>query len=159
MLGHLSDATLIARMPVGFGLAFAVGFGRELRGSAAGSRTFALVGAASAWIAAVTAGTPQALAGIITGVGFIGGGVILQQHRDGQAPAILGVTTAATIFAAAADGLVVGTGHLALGALVTALVLLVPELPHRPGLRWLDARRYADHFAPDRSGPAASPHP
>jgi len=90
-----------------------LGFERELRGSAAGDRTFALVGAASACIAAVTTTAPQALAlaGIITGVGFIGGGVILRTSEDN----IRGVTTAAAIFAAAAVGLVVGTGHLVLG--------------------------------------------
>lgn len=150
MTAHVGDGALVARVLLGFGLSFVLGFEREVRGSAAGDRTFALVGAASACIAAVTASTPQALAGIITGVGFIGGGVILKTSEDN----IRGVTTAAAIFAAAALGLVVGTGHLALGALVAALVLLILELRFLPGLRHLDARRYAAKFRADDSPPS-----
>jgi len=147
---HVSDGALLARVLIGFALSFVLGFERELRGSSAGDRTFALVGAASACIAAVTATTPQALAGIITGVGFIGGGVILRTSEDN----IRGVTTAAAIFAAAAVGLVVGTGHLVLGTVVAALVLFVLELRFLPGLRRLDARRYTARFRPDASPPA-----
>ncbi|MBV8985981.1 MAG: MgtC/SapB family protein, partial [Acidimicrobiia bacterium] len=47
-----SDATLALRIGVGFALAFAIGYERELRGSAAGDRTFALVGGASAAVTA-----------------------------------------------------------------------------------------------------------
>ncbi|HSP36557.1 MAG TPA: MgtC/SapB family protein [Frankiaceae bacterium] len=145
----------MARVLVGFALAYLLGFERELRGSAAGDRTFALVGASSASVAAVTATTPQALAGIITGVGFIGGGVILRS----EAGSIRGVTTAATIFAVAAIGVVVGTGHLALGALITALVLLILELRFLPVLRMLDAQRYAARFRNDSGEPDDGHHP
>lgn len=152
---NTADATLVGRVLVGFALAYLLGFERELRGSVAGNRTFALVGASSACVAAVTATTPQALAGIITGVGFIGGGVILRSDSG----SIRGVTTAATIFAAAATGLVVGTGHLALGALVTALVLLILELRFLPVLRLLDAQHYAARFRNDDGKQSSNHHP
>lgn len=145
MQPDVDDLALVARVLLGFGLAYLLGFERELRGSAAGNRTFALVGAASASVAAVSSASPQVLAGIITGVGFIGGGVILQS-KDG---AVRGITTAATIFAAAATGIVVGTGHLALGVLVSALVLLILELRFMPGLRFLDAQNHAHRFRDD----------
>src|SRR5438128_5023763 len=104
-----SDYMLLARIAVGFALGFVLGFERELRGSPAGDRTFALVGAGAAAITAVTYKTsPQAVAGVITGVGFIGAGLLFR----GEGGVVKGVTTAATIFAAAAMGVVVGYGHL-----------------------------------------------
>jgi putative Mg2+ transporter-C (MgtC) family protein len=151
------DLALLARIAVGFGLAFVFGFERQLRGSPAGDRTFALVGAAAAAITAVAnPSSPQAIAGIVTGIGFIGAGVVFH----GEGGIVTGVTTAATIFAAAAIGIVVGFGHLALGAITAAGLLLTLELPHLPGLRSLDARNFADRFTPDippPTGPRSGP--
>jgi putative Mg2+ transporter-C (MgtC) family protein len=153
-----SDLALLVRILVGFALAYLFGFERQLRGSVAGDRTFSMVGAAAAAITAVAAkSSPQAIAGVVTGVGFIGGGVVLR----GQMGAIRGVTTAATVFAAAAVGIVVGFGHLLLGVIATALLLLTLELQHIPVLRCLDASRYTDRFEHDRveTGPDGSPPP
>jgi putative Mg2+ transporter-C (MgtC) family protein len=142
-----SDLALLVRILVGFGLAYLFGFERQLRGSVAGDRTFSLVGASAAAITAVAAKTsPQAIAGIVTGVGFIGGGLVLR----GQMGTIRGVTTAATVFAAAGVGIVVGFGHLLLAVITTALLLLTLELQHIPGLCWLDAGRYIGRFQRDR---------
>jgi putative Mg2+ transporter-C (MgtC) family protein len=140
------DLDLLARIGVGFALAFVFGFERQLRGSPAGDRTFALVGAASTAITAVASGSsPQAIAGVVTGIGFIGGGVVF--HRDSRV--ITGVTTAATIFATAGMGVVVGYGHLALGAILALGLLVTLELPHVPGLRRLDARNFEARFNND----------
>ena len=143
------DLALLARVATGFALGFILGFERELRGSAAGGRTFALVGAGSAGVTAVTARTaPQAIGGIVTGVGFIGAGIVF--HREGG---VSGLTTAATTFGVAAVGIVVGFGHLALGAVITALTLIVLELPHVPVLRRLDPENFRSRFARDPSLP------
>ena len=143
-----SDFALLARIVVGFALAYAFGFERQLRGSVAGDRTFSLVGAAAAAVTSVAARTsPQAIAGVITGVGFIGGGVVFRA----QMGTVRGVTTAAAIFAAAAIGVVVGFGHLLLAVIATGLLLLTLEVQHIPFLRWLDATTYADRFANDRN--------
>ncbi|MDQ1715421.1 MAG: putative Mg2+ transporter-C (MgtC) family protein [Frankiaceae bacterium] len=149
-----TDIDLIYRVLVGLALAFAVGFERELRGSPAGDRTFSLIGTASAAVAAVTGATsPQALAGIITGVGFIGGGLILKGRDD----TVHGVTTAATVFAVAGVGLVVGMGHLVVGTLVGLTTILILELKYMPGLRILDAGRYSYRFRSDvESGPPST---
>jgi len=142
-----TDLALLVRILVGFGLAYLFGFERELRGSVAGDRTFAMVGAAAAAITSVAAKTsPQAIAGVVTGIGFIGGGVVFR----GQGTVPRGVTTAATIFAAAAIGIVVGFGHVLLAIVVTALLLLTLEIQHIPFLRWLDAKSYAGRFTNDR---------
>lgn len=146
-----TEAALLARIAVGFALAFVIGFERELRGSPAGDRTFALVGgAATAITAVVWRSSPQALAGVITGIGFIGAGVVVH----GQNEFIRGVTTAAAIFATAGIGVVVGTGHLLLGGGTAFAVLLVLEIRNVPVLRRLDARRYQGAFRDDNDPPA-----
>jgi putative Mg2+ transporter-C (MgtC) family protein len=93
--------------------------------------------------------SPQALAGVITGIGFIGAGVVVH----GQNEFIRGVTTAAAIFATAGIGVVVGTGHLLLGAATAFGVLLVLEIRNVPVLRRLDARRYQAAFRDDNEPP------
>lgn len=144
------DAVVVARTAVAFVLAFILGFEREMRGSQAGDRTFSLVGASAAAIAAVTyPEAPAAVAGIVTGIGFIGGGIVL--HAEGGA--VKGITTAATILASAAMGIVVGTGHLLAGVASMALILLALEIRQIPGLRSLDARRYSARARNDEDGP------
>src|SRR5690349_3173167 len=115
-----------------FVLSYLVGFERELRGSAAGDRTYALVGTGAAAITTVAvSSSPQAIAGIVTGIGFIGAGLVV---RGGQGM-LRGMTSAATIFAVAAIGIVAGYGREWLAIGVTALVLVDLELRHLPVLR------------------------
>jgi putative Mg2+ transporter-C (MgtC) family protein len=150
-----ADLALLARVAVGFALAYIFGFERQLRGSPAGDRTFALVGASAAAITAVASRTsPQAVAGVVTGIGFLGAGVVVFQRQRGV---IKGTTTAATIFASAAIGVVVGYGHLLLGAVTAAGLLLTLELGHIPFLRWLDAHTYSARFQNDETPGESSP--
>ena len=147
----MATGTLLARIALGLALAFGIGFERELRGSPAGDRTFSLIGASTAALTAVLFHhSPQGLAGVITGIGFIGAGVVLH----GENTMVRGVTTASAIFATAAIGVVVGTGHLVVATVTTLGVLLVLEVRHLPGLRWLDARRYASSFRQDDDPPS-----
>jgi putative Mg2+ transporter-C (MgtC) family protein len=149
------DLVLFGRVGLAFLLCYAVGFERALRGAPAGDRTFALVGTAAAAISAVTVGpAPQAIGGVVTGVGFIGAGLVLR----GDHGMIRGVTSAAAIFAATGVGVVTGTGHPWLALFVAALVVLDLELRYTPVLNRLDAHRYADRMADDadddsRGGP------
>jgi putative Mg2+ transporter-C (MgtC) family protein len=145
---------VLANIATGFGLSYALGFERQLRGSVAGDRTFALVGTSAAAIAAVTHATsPQAVAGVVTGIGFIGGGVVFKL-RTGS---VHGVTTAATIFAAAAIGIVVGYGDLLLGLVMTAGLLLLLEIPQIPFLKMVDARTYMGRVRRDPDLSASDP--
>lgn len=104
----------------------AIGFERELRGRAAGLRTHILVCVGAAVVMLVAAaldqvdGPGRALAGIVTGVGFLGAGAIIKT-RD----IVRGVTTAACIWLVAALGAVVGQGLYALAAGSAAIALLV----------------------------------
>lgn len=106
----------------------AIGFERELRGRAAGLRTHILVCVGAALVMVLAAaldqadGPGRALAGIVTGVGFLGAGAIIKT-RD----IVRGVTTATCIWVVAALGAVVGQGLylVACGGAVLALVVLL----------------------------------
>ncbi|MDP2087180.1 MAG: MgtC/SapB family protein [Gemmobacter sp.] len=117
----------------------AIGFERELQAKAAGVRTHALVcfssallmmaaGHQSDWLFDALPGTqivsdPTRMAhGILTGIGFVGAGVIFKQGN-----AVRGLTTAASVWVTAALGVLYGAGltALALSGTVTALVVLV----------------------------------
>lgn len=112
-----------------------IGLNREITQKPAGLRTHALVSLGSALMTVTAlhlAGTdPQLYAnttgrviqGIVAGIGFIGGGVIL--HKDGRD--VKGLTTAATIWVAAGLGISCGIGYwtVAVGAATLALVVLV----------------------------------
>jgi putative Mg2+ transporter-C (MgtC) family protein len=110
----------------------AIGLQRELSGKEAGLRTNMLIalGAALLTVLSIYAfpgSDPSRLAaGIATGIGFIGAGVIL--HRSGGA--VVGLTTAATIFAVAGIGIATGAGKYLISIVATVLVLAILLLPH-----------------------------
>jgi putative Mg2+ transporter-C (MgtC) family protein len=153
---HLESLSQLGRLTLAFALTYLLGFERDLRGSPAGDRTFSLIGVGSAIIAVLAkdGNAPNALAGVITGVGFIGAGVVFRPSlattpRRHLLDTVKGVTTAATIFAAAAIGAAAGFGRLLLATGGTALVLLALEVRHIPLLRFADGRRWASRFAND----------
>ena len=136
-----------------------VGLERQISQKSAGIRTHTLVGMGSAGFTLVSAfGFSNVLgeatnldpsriaAQIVSGVGFLGAGVIFMR-RD----VVRGLTTAATIWVSAAIGMACGAGMVALAAAMTlfqllALVVLAPlgqMLPTSTRNRTIDIR-YAD---------------
>jgi putative Mg2+ transporter-C (MgtC) family protein len=114
---------ILIQIVVAAGLGAAVGFERELSAQPAGLRTHMLVslGAALFTIAGAqfTDGDPTRVAAqVVTGIGFLGGGAIL---REGMS--IRGLTTAASLWVAAALGLAIGLRSYLAG--VAAMVLTV----------------------------------
>ena len=115
-------------------LAAIIGFQREKAGKPAGLRTHILIGMGSALFTIVsiygfggTADPARIAAGVVTGIGFIGAGVIFRGMRGDK---VMGITTAASIWVTSAIGIAVGTGLYIIGvavALVTLLVLLIPR--------------------------------
>jgi putative Mg2+ transporter-C (MgtC) family protein len=102
-----------------------IGVERQLRGKAAGIRTCILICLGTSVFVSLGAsfGGDQAdptrvLAQVVSGIGFVGGGVILA--REGL---IIGVTSAAVIWVLAALGALIGLAHL-LGAIVITLATL-----------------------------------
>jgi putative Mg2+ transporter-C (MgtC) family protein len=82
-------------------------------------------------------GAPNVLAGAITGIGFLGGGLVYRQ-AFGRQQVVKGITTAAAIFAAAAIGASAGQGRLLIAGVAAALSLLVLEIRHVSVLSLLD---------------------
>ncbi len=123
----------VLRLLLAAALGAVIGYQREKAGKAAGLRTIVLVcvGAALFTIASVlgfgpSADTSRVAAGIVVGIGFLGAGAIL--HREGGI--VEGLTTAATIWAAAAIGLAAGAGMYLIAAVAAFLILIVLLLPH-----------------------------
>ncbi|RMZ58847.1 MgtC/SapB family protein [Chryseobacterium nematophagum] len=101
-----------------------IGAEREYRNKSAGLRTFILVsfGSCLFTILSIKIGidNPDRIAAnIITGIGFLGAGVIFKGDSK-----IDGITTATTIWATSSIGMAIGSGYVYLSLLGTALVLL-----------------------------------
>jgi putative Mg2+ transporter-C (MgtC) family protein len=145
---HITEVELITRVTVGWALTFLLGFERAVRGAPAGDRTFSLVGAGTALIGTLSISSPAVLGGAVTGIGFIGGGLCFRQAAQDK-EILHGITTAASIFAAAAIGAAAGVGHMELAAASTAAVFVSLEIRHLPVFRLLDARRWQPYFNHD----------
>ena len=108
---------MIARMALAILLGAAIGINRELLRKPAGLQTHSLVSLGSALIAITSlqltkslddaAAVSRVMQGLVAGVGFIGGGVIL--HRPDKKD-VHGLTTAASVWVVAAVGAAVGLG-------------------------------------------------
>ncbi len=126
------DVEAILRLLLAAALGGVIGYQRERVGKVAGLRTNILICVGAALFTLVSAygftgGDPSRIAaGVVTGIGFIGAGVIL--HRSGGA--VVGLTTAATIWAVAGIGLAAGSGLYLLAVVATALALIALFLPH-----------------------------
>ena len=146
---------IVGRMALAAALGFLVGFEREARGKAAGERTIALVAAGAAAFASLASEAfpqtgGQVLAGIATGVGFLGVGVI---WRARMGPA-RGLTTAAATWTVAATGVLAGVGFYLTAILATAITMLILELEFMPFIGSLLHR-----MAPGPVPPDGSPDP
>jgi putative Mg2+ transporter-C (MgtC) family protein len=130
--------TLLGRAALAALLGFVIGLEREYRGKSAGDRTFALLAFGSASIVAVGAellgpdGTSRVIQGVVTGVGFIGGGLIFRGEGGGS---VRGLTTAAGAWAATGIGVITGVGAYLAAALAAALVIVILELDTLPLFR------------------------
>ena len=108
-----------------------IGIEREYSSKAAGFRTMILISIGSTLFTIISrklgapANEDRIAANIITGIGFIGAGVVF---KDGFS--VTGLTTAASIWVTAALGMVIGAGNYALaaeGAVIAIIVLLLFE--------------------------------
>lgn len=131
LAGRLLLATILGTM---------IGYERERRRRAAGLRTFAAVALGSCLFSIISylvvpegRETTRIAAQVVTGVGFLGAGVILQSQGH-----ISGLTTSATLWATAAVGMAAGFGLYFLSIITTLLLLALLMLRHVPGLEHHD---------------------
>lgn len=103
-----------------------VGAEREYRNKSAGFRTMIMISIGSCFFTMMSVliggdGNPDRIASnIVTGIGFLGAGVIF--HEENR---VVGITTAATIWAVAAVGMGIGSGHYFASASASVLILFV----------------------------------
>jgi putative Mg2+ transporter-C (MgtC) family protein len=123
-----AEIDILVRALVAGVLGYLVGLEREWAGQQAGSRTFSLVAMGSALFTALgfevfspgsTEGASRIAQNVLTGVGFLGGGMILRDRRG-----VRGLTTAAGIWAIAAVGMASGSGRFAVAALAAAIIFV-----------------------------------
>ncbi len=126
---HLPFLPHVRDLSIAYALAFLIGWNREREDRSAGMRTFPLVAvAACGFVQAsegLTRGEPEAMAriveGVITGIGFIGGGAILKNGGE-----VHGTATAAALWATGAIGVAAGLANYDVAAVIclfTALTL------------------------------------
>ncbi|KJV04978.1 transporter [Methylocucumis oryzae] len=107
-------------------LAIPIAWNRERLGHSAGLRTFPLVALASCGFIEAAEITMQmereamarVVEGVVTGIGFIGGGAILQKHGD-----VRGTATAASLWVTAAIGIACGLGAFPVAVFLSLLTL------------------------------------
>jgi uncharacterized membrane protein YhiD involved in acid resistance len=121
-----TDLQFLARVLLATGCGALIGLERQYRSRTAGLRTQALVAAGAATFVlfgeqvGTTAAPLQITAYVASGVGFLGGGVILRQGLSVQ-----GLNTAATLWCSAAIGCQAAAGHVIPALTVTGIVLAV----------------------------------
>jgi len=130
----LSFAAVLVRLGAAVGVGALIGLDRELRQKPAGIRTLALVALGSAVFVLETIDstrspytdpTSRVIQGIITGVGFLGAGSIMRTVGE---ESVRGLTTAASIWLAAAMGIACGLANwplVVVGGLLGVLVLVI----------------------------------
>jgi uncharacterized membrane protein YhiD involved in acid resistance len=125
-------ATGGVRVLIAAALGVILGLERQLSQKDAGLRTYAMVAAGSALFTVVSiegfsdADTSRVAAQIVTGIGFLGAGLIFRQGVSVQ-----GLTTAAGLWSVAAIGMAVGTGLWGLGIVVAFIMLFVLKASDR----------------------------
>ena len=133
-LGFDLELQLAGRLALGLVLGALIGLERELHRQPAGFRTHSLVALGAALFTIISAygfagplvDPTRIAAQIVSGIGFIGAGTILQYRGN-----IRGLTTAASLWSVAAIGMAAGAGLLAMAAIGTALILVVLALLDR----------------------------
>jgi putative Mg2+ transporter-C (MgtC) family protein len=139
------DLEIGLRLLISFVLGAAIGLEREYNSKAAGLRTMIMICLGSTIFTEMSilmgADTPDRIASnIVTGVGFLGAGVIF---KDGLS--VSGITTATTIWIAAALGMAVGAGEYFIAVVSTGVIIIVLSVfnkAQRLVERWHQIRTY-----------------
>jgi putative Mg2+ transporter-C (MgtC) family protein len=124
----MSNSEFLLRLALSMFCGAVIGIERQYRHKTAGIKTNTLVAIGATTFTLISASAfghtnnnpAQVAAAVVTGVGFIGGGVIM--HRGAS---VQGITTAATLWAAASLGVVIGVGYYFLAGTVFVAVLIV----------------------------------
>ena len=126
------EINFLIRLALSLVCGLLIGVERELKGKPAGLSTQTLVISGSMMFAyfsqILNAGDPGRIAAqIVSGVGFLGAGIILKSESKGR---IKNLTTAASIWYSAAVGMALGFGMFLIAVTAALFAVLVNTLPH-----------------------------
>ncbi len=152
-----ADIESMWRLLLALGCGVCLGLNRDLHHKSAGVRTFSLVSVGTALVTLAAAHVTGAdgatvgrvIQGVLTGIGFVGAGVIFHNSKG---KAVAGLTTAAAIWFTAVLGVACGLGHFALVlmGLIASLMILVIGRP---------IERVAEKLTRSSAQPAAGEEP
>lgn len=136
-----NETEWVLRLLAAFAAGALIGIERQIRGKAAGLKTlvFISVGSCLFMIISEIVGASEFLTGhvqyvsdpgriaaqVVTGIGFIGAGVIVQSKAQ-----VHGLTTAAVIWATAGVGMLIGIGYKVFGLLVALFLVIILVILH-----------------------------
>jgi putative Mg2+ transporter-C (MgtC) family protein len=148
MITHITNPTFLTDLEMFFRIIFAcflgglIGWERERHRNiiSAGIRTYGAIslGACAFGIVGLyiaDADASRVAAQVVTGIGFLGGGIIFRQGDY-----VTGLTTAATLWATAAVGLAVAFGMYLTSLLTAILIFLLLYLPRMPWWKKISAK-------------------
>jgi putative Mg2+ transporter-C (MgtC) family protein len=162
----IGPGQILVRLVVATLVGTVLGLNREIHGKPAGMRTHALVALGASLITLISlelatsdmhvdgAAVLRVIQGVMAGIGFLGGGVIL---RDDSHQSVHGLTTAASIWVVASLGIACGAGQWLTALMALALTLMVLVLLGRiekTCVGWFNRRQ-----PPVDATPRASPPP
>ena len=133
------ETNLIIQLAVSLIFGAVIGFEREYRSKAAGFRTITIITVGSTLFTilsqklGVSPNQDRIASNIITGIGFIGAGVIFKDNYS-----VSGLTTAATIWVSAAIGMALGIGEYIIASCTLALAMIVLAIFEKVQ-KWIDA--------------------
>lgn len=131
-INNYIDWDMLIKLFIAIVMSAIIGLEREEKGHPAGLRTHILVGVTAALLVAVFQGfflgdgIARMAAAIMTGIGFLGAGTIIVYGKH-----VRGLTTAASIWAVAGLGIVIGLGYFFEAIVVTAVFWAVLHLKHK----------------------------
>ena len=132
LYGFIGPLELQFLVIMGFSLVlgFLIGAERESRGKDAGISTHVLVIAGAALFTLISSlvdpmSTSRIAAQIVSGIGFLGAGLILKEGAS-----VKNLTTAASLWVAGAIGMALGFGFYALAVIAALASIIAPRIPH-----------------------------
>ena len=136
-----AELIIVSKLIISFFLGAFIGFDRERHGQDAGIRTYAAVCLGATLFTAITAhlvsnpaDTSRVIANIVTGVGFLGAGIIYRNNSVGTSH---GLTTAATIWCTSAVGVAVGLNMFIISIVASLALYFLLSLHHQKWyLKW-----------------------
>ncbi len=132
------ELTIVLRAGLAALLGFVIGWERNVFEAQVRARAFALAAATATTLVALTEmyypeETPRVVAGVVTGIGFLGAGAILRSSTG----EVRGHTTAAGLWAMSTIGMAVGSGREVLGILLASVLYAIIALSEWPLLTLL----------------------